>query len=69
MKSACFMCPASKKPEVEWLADTHPDLAALSVLMERRAHERGLTTMRGLGRRWSWSEYLGHGDPSIPLVQ
>jgi hypothetical protein len=69
MKSACFMCPVWKKPEVEWLADAHPDLTALSVLMERRAHERGLTTTRGLGRRWSWSEYLRHGDPSIPLVQ
>ena len=68
MKSACFMCPASKKPEVEWLADTHPDLTAISMLMERRAHERGLTTTRGLGRRWSWSEYLGHGDPSRPIL-
>ncbi len=66
MKSACFMCPASKKDEVNWLASNHPDLASLSVEMERRAHRRGLTTTRGLGRRWSWSEYLGHGDPSAP---
>ena len=64
MKSACFMCPASKKAEVEWLAETHPDLVETSVDMERRAHERGLTTTRGLGRRWSWSEHLGQGDPS-----
>jgi len=65
-KSACFMCPASKKPEVEWLARAHPDLTDIAVLMEQRAHARGLTTTRGLGRRWSWSEYLGLGDPALP---
>ena len=64
VKSACFMCPASKKAEVDWLAHAHPDLVELSVTMEQRAHARGLTTTRGLGRRWSWSEYLGHGDPA-----
>ena len=64
VKSACFMCPASKKAEVDWLAYTHPDLAEVSIAMEQRAHARGLTTTRGLGRRWSWSEYLGRGDPA-----
>ena len=42
----------------------HPDLTDLAVDMERRAHARGLRTTRGLGRRWSWAEYLGHGDPA-----
>lgn len=64
LKSACWMCPASKRAEIDWLADTHPDLAALAIDMERRAHARGLTTTRGLGRRWSWCEHLGQGDPS-----
>ena len=41
MKSACWMCLASKKHEVDWLNAAHPDLAALSVEMERRAHQRG----------------------------
>ena len=59
--------PASKKPEVDWLAQAHPDLAAIAIAMERLAHERGLTTTRGLGRRWSWSEYLGQGDPAATL--
>ena len=67
MKSACWMCPASKKTEVDWLAQTHPDLADTAMAMERLAHERGLTTTRGLGRRWSWSEYLGRGDPAAAL--
>jgi hypothetical protein len=66
LKSACFVCPASKKHEVDWLAATHPELATISIEMERRAHHRGLTTTRGLGRRWSWSEHLGAGDPKEP---
>jgi hypothetical protein len=66
MKSACWMCPASKKPEVEWLATAHPNLADIAMMMERLAHARGLTTTRGLGRRWSWSEFLCHGSPSAP---
>lgn len=65
MKSACWMCPASKKHEIDWLDATHAELAALSVEMERRAHQRGLTRTHGLGRRWSWSEYLGQGDPRV----
>jgi hypothetical protein len=52
------MCPASKKHEVDRLAQQHPDLVAISIEMERRAIERGLTTTRGLGRNWSWSRYL-----------
>lgn len=69
VKSACFMCPASKRDEVEWLAAVHPELAELSVSMERKAHERGLTTTRGLGRRWSWSEFLGRGDPAARALR
>lgn len=65
MKSACWMCPAPKKPEVDWLAQTHPDLAEMAMVVERLAHEPGLTTTRGLGRRWSWSEYLDQGDPAV----
>ena len=64
LKSACFMCPASKKHEVDWLAADHPDLVSICIELEQRAHRRGLTTTRGLGRRWSWSEYLGRGDPA-----
>ena len=28
MKSACFFCPASKKHELAWLQEHHPDLLA-----------------------------------------
>ena len=68
VKSACFFCPASKKAEVDWLAATHPDLAQISMEMERRAHERGLTTTRGLGRRWSWTDYLAERTPASTLA-
>ncbi|MDE1905135.1 MAG: hypothetical protein KGH75_01610 [Rhodospirillales bacterium] len=68
VKSACWMCPASKRAEVDWLAAEHPDLACSAVEMERRAHLRGLRSTQGLGRRWSWSEHLGFGDPRPQAV-
>ncbi len=62
-KSACFMCPASKKPEVLALAEKHPDLCAVSLKMEsgaiRRAlSERDTLTTVGLGRSFNWREFL-----------
>jgi hypothetical protein len=67
-KSACFHCPASKKSEIDWLAQTHPELAARAVEMERLAAEREAerkaadptrrATTQGLGRRFSWTSYL-----------
>jgi hypothetical protein len=69
VKSACWMCPASKRDEVNWLAATHPDLAEAAIEMERCAHARSLTTTQGLGRRWSWSEFLGCGDPRSATVR
>jgi len=35
----------------------------MTIEMETRARRRGLAKTRGLGRRSSWSEHLGHGDP------
>ncbi len=59
MKSACWFCPASKKPEVEWLAEKHPDLFARGVAMEDLARDgkHGLESTKGLGRSWSWREF------------
>lgn len=50
MKSACFMCPASKPHEIAWLAETHPALAARVIAMERAAAPR-LVKIEGLWRR------------------
>ena len=58
-KSACFYCPSSKKSEVLALAKEHPDLFARAVEMERRADESGKSTsVKGLGRNWSWTELV-----------
>ncbi len=50
MKSACFMCASSKPAEIDWLVDSHPELAAIIVEMEKRfaPHSRGV---EGLWRR------------------
>jgi len=61
VKSACFFCPASKKTELDWLKEMHPELAAKAVELEDRAKVRGLRSVKGLGRRWSWGDYF-RGD-------
>jgi len=54
-KSSCFFCPSMKKREIARLAQTHPDLAARAVAMERNAE---LTSIKGLGRSFSWAYFL-----------
>ena len=39
-KSACIFCPASKKPEILWLARVHPDQFADAIKMEAHAEQR-----------------------------
>jgi hypothetical protein len=56
MKSACFFCPASKKPEVVKLKLDHPELYDRAIAMEKNAE---LTTIKGLGRNWSWQSTEG----------
>lgn len=57
-KSACFFCPASKKSEVIWLRDTHPDLFKRAIAIETGARDgkHGLDTVKGLGRTFAWAE-------------
>jgi hypothetical protein len=61
MKSACWFCPASKKSEIVWLRDTHPDLFARALALESNARDgrHGLKTVMGLGRSFAWSD-LAH---------
>lgn len=54
-KSACFFCPSSKKHEIVKLSQDHPDLAARAIAMEENAH---LTSIKGLGRSFSWKAFL-----------
>lgn len=56
IKSACWMCPASKPWELYWLAARHPELFLKAICMEDTARDgkHGLGTTKGLGRTWSW---------------
>jgi hypothetical protein len=65
MKSACFFCPASKRQEILWLREHHPDLLQRALAMESNAHPN-LTSVKGLGRSFSWREFLDSVD-GLPL--
>jgi hypothetical protein len=67
-KSACFYCPAMKKREVFDLKRTDPDLFDRAVQMERAAKEAGtLTTVKGLGRHWSWDDLVKADEAQMRL--
>lgn len=58
-KSSCFFCPASTKREILELRDQYPDLLNRALAIESRAVESGnLSTVRGLGRRLHWGQFL-----------
>lgn len=68
VKSACFMCPASKRHEIDWLARFHPELVDVAIEMERRATIRGLRSVQGLGRNFAWTARLAPKELP-PLLQ
>lgn len=49
MKSSCFFCPAMKSDEIDWLVETHPELAMRILKMEAVARPY-LGTTQGLWR-------------------
>src|SRR5262249_931243 len=57
MKSSCFFRPASKKHEIVWLKQHHPELLERALAVERNARD-DLTSAKGLGRPFSWEGYL-----------
>ena len=56
-KSSCFFCPSMKKAEIQALYQNYPDLFERAVALERNAAP-SLKTIKGLGRRWSWEQYI-----------
>lgn len=58
-KSACFFCPSSKPAEIRQLAANYPDLADRALAMEANAE---LTTVKGLGRNFSWKNVLSQQE-------
>jgi hypothetical protein len=65
MKSACWVCPASKKREIVRLAEHHPDLLERALAIERNAQAK-LTSVKGLGRSFAWESFLS-GRLELPL--
>jgi hypothetical protein len=80
IKSACFMCPASKPAELLWLHAHHPDLFMQALEIEEISRPR-FTTVEGLWRKstksrpgswvqWALAEGLvrREADDSLRLV-
>ena len=64
-KSSCFFCPSMTKPEIIQLSKDYPELLERALQMEDNAKEN-LVTVKGLGRRFNWREFieaLKSGDP------
>ncbi len=67
VKSACYFCPASKKQEIIWLQENHPDLLERALNIERNAQAK-LTSVKGLGRSYSWGNFLARSN-DLPLFR
>ena len=63
-KSACFFCPSSKKIEILNLRDQYPELLDRALKMEKQAN---LTSVQGLGRSFSWSDFINNYDKQPDL--
>ena len=56
-KSSCFFCPSMKRDEIRTLYHQHRDLYDRAVAIENAA-KPNLITVKGLGRDWSWQEFV-----------
>jgi hypothetical protein len=63
-KSACFFCPSSRPKEIIDLHEKHPDLAQRALDIEKQAN---LTTIKGLGRNYAWSDVIRMHKAQIEL--
>jgi hypothetical protein len=68
VKSACFFCPAMKKSEIIQLSRDEPELFKRAVDMEEGAISSGeLTTVKGLGRTFSWKALVESDESQMRL--
>jgi hypothetical protein len=65
-KSACFFCPATKKGAILALREEHPELLERALAIEGASQEYNHTA-KGLGRRWSWAQFLAAEDAQSKL--
>lgn len=56
-KSSCFFCPSMKKAEIIDLYENERDLFDRALVIERGAAAT-LTSVKGLGRKWSWESLI-----------
>lgn len=56
-KSSCFFCPSMKKAEIIDLYENERDLFDRALAIERGAAAT-LTSVKGLGRKWSWESLI-----------
>ena len=67
-KSCCFFCPAHRRHEIIEMSKKHPDLFARAVAIEEAAKET-LTTVKGLGRQYSWKTLVENDAMQSSLFQ
>jgi hypothetical protein len=60
-KSSCTFCPSMTKPEILQLRRDYPELLERALAMEANA-AANLLTVKGLGRRFSWTEFIRQID-------
>lgn len=60
-KSSCFFCPAMKKMEIRELKQKHPALMKRALKLESNAMNN-LQSIKGLGRYFSWKDFLKQGE-------
>jgi len=58
-KSACYFCPSSRVSEIKELAAIYPELMSRSIEIENNAD---LTSVKGLGRNFAWSNVIATDD-------
>lgn len=67
-KSACFFCPSSKKSEILELQKNYPDLLEKALEIEKNA-ACNLRSVKGLGRRFSWTELINDQPKALLLAE
>lgn len=66
-KSACFFCPSAREPEAAQLRQTHPDLFARALAIERNAEGlRG--AVKGLGSNFAWASIDRAARLQLPIL-
>lgn len=65
-KSSCFFCPGMKKGEILQLNKTHPELMKRALEIEENAEENN-TSVKGLGRSFSWKELIEADEKQVKL--